>query len=156
MGHPVMVWGLMECSLGQLPGREIWQDYNLVAQMVKNLLQCRRPGFDPRVGKIPWRRVWQLTPVFLPGESHRQRSQVGHSPWGHKETDTTEQLTLPLFFFSSQVVMNLIVHAYFQRLKVSPIACKVYFFKIRFYPQSMFSGFLIVAKNLNSPFAVVV
>ena len=52
--------------------------------------------------------------------------------------------------------MNLIVHAYFQRLKVSPIAYKVYFFKIRFYPQSMFSGFLIVAKSLNSPFAVVV
>ena len=36
---------------------------------VKNL-QCRRPGFDPWVGKIPWRSKWQLTPVFLPGESH--------------------------------------------------------------------------------------
>ena len=50
--------------------------------------QCRRwerLGFDPRVGKIPWRRAWQLTPVFLPGESHGQRSLVGHSPWGHKK-----------------------------------------------------------------------
>ena len=36
--------------------------------------QCRRPGFDPWVGKIPWRRKWQLTPVFLPGKSHEQRS----------------------------------------------------------------------------------
>ena len=39
----------------------------------------------------PWRRAWQLTPVFLPGESHGQRSLVGYSPWGRKESDTTEQ-----------------------------------------------------------------
>jgi len=39
------------------------------------------------------RRKWQLTPVFLPGESHGQRSLVGYSPWGHKELDTTERLT---------------------------------------------------------------
>ena len=45
--------------------------------------------FDPWVGKIPWRRKWQLTPVFLPGESHRQRSLVGYSPWGLKELDIT-------------------------------------------------------------------
>ena len=38
----------------------------------------------------PWRRAWQSTPVFLPGESHGQRSLVGYSPWGHKEPDTTE------------------------------------------------------------------
>ena len=44
------------------------------------------------VGKIPWRRKWQPTPVFLPGESHGRRSLVGRSPWGHKESDTTEQL----------------------------------------------------------------
>ena len=49
--------------------------------------QCRkhrRPGFNPWVRKIPWRRKWQPTPVFLPGESHGQRSLVGYSPWGHK------------------------------------------------------------------------
>ena len=39
-----------------------------VAQTVKNLPECRRPGFNPWVGKIPWRRKWQATPVFLPGE----------------------------------------------------------------------------------------
>ena len=54
--------------------------------------QCRRPGFDPWVGKILWRRKWQPTPVLLPGKSHGQRSLVGYSPWGRKESDTTEQL----------------------------------------------------------------
>ena len=41
-----------------------------------------------------WRRAWQPTPVILPGESHGQRSLEGHSPWGHKELDTTEQLSI--------------------------------------------------------------
>ena len=60
---------------------------SLVAQMVKRLLQCERPGFDPWVGKIPWRRKWQPTPVLLPGKSHAWRSLVGYSPWGCKELD---------------------------------------------------------------------
>ena len=47
--------------------------------------------FDPWVGKIPWRRAWQPTPVFLPGESHGQRSLVGCSPWGRKELHTAER-----------------------------------------------------------------
>ena len=54
---------------------------------------CRRRGFDPRVRKIPWRRKWQPTPVFLPGESHGQRSLVGYRPQGCKELDTTERLS---------------------------------------------------------------
>ena len=62
-------------------------------------LQCRRPGFEPWVGKIPWRRKWQSTPVPLPGKSHGQRSLVGSSPWGRKESDTTEWLHFPLSFF---------------------------------------------------------
>ena len=52
---------------------------------------CRRhekPGFNLWVRKIPWRRKWQPTPVFLPGESHEQRSLAGYSPWGRKESDT--------------------------------------------------------------------
>ena len=52
--------------------------------MVKNHLQCRRHGFDPWVRKILWRRKWQPTAVFLPGESQGQRSLVGYSPWGCK------------------------------------------------------------------------
>ena len=51
-----------------------------------------RPGFDPWVGKIPWRRKWQPTPVLLPGDSNGQRSLVGYSPWSSKESDTTEWL----------------------------------------------------------------
>ena len=49
--------------------------------------QCRRPkrwGLNPWVGKVPWRRAWQLTPVFLPGESDGQRSLVGYSPLGRR------------------------------------------------------------------------
>ena len=52
--------------------------------------------FYPWVGKIPWRREWLSTPVFLPGKSHGQRSLAGYSPWGQKESDTTEQLTQTL------------------------------------------------------------
>ena len=42
---------------------------------------------DPWVGKTPWRRAWQPTPVFLSGESREQRSLAGYSPWGHTESD---------------------------------------------------------------------
>ena len=48
---------------------------------------------EPWVGKIPRRREWLPTPVFLPGESHGQRSLAGFSSWGHKESDTIERLT---------------------------------------------------------------
>ena len=51
-------------------------------------LQCRRPGFDLWVGKIPWRRAWQPTPVFLPGKFHGQRSLVSYSPKGLQKSWT--------------------------------------------------------------------
>ena len=56
--------------------------------------QCRRQrrrGFDSWVGKIPWRRKWQLVPVFLPGKSHGQRNLESYSPRGCKESDTTQR-----------------------------------------------------------------
>ena len=56
-------------------------------------LPCSRPGFDPLVEKILWRNEWLHTPVFLPRESHGQRSLVGYSPQGQKESDMTERLT---------------------------------------------------------------
>ena len=84
--------------------------------------QCRRHkrhGFNPWVRKIPWRRKWQPTPEFLPGKSRGQRSLVGYSPWGHTESDLTEQahvhalgmlrVLLPLasaLLFSCSVVSN--------------------------------------------------
>ena len=64
--------------------------------MVKNLLAVQEIRFDPWVGKIPWKREWQPTPVFVPGESYREKSLAGYSPRGHKESAITEQLTLPL------------------------------------------------------------
>ena len=67
---------------------------NEMALVVKNpsanagdIMRC---GFDPWVGKIPWRRKWQPAPVLLSGESHGQRSLAGYSPQSHKELDITE------------------------------------------------------------------
>ena len=60
--------------------------------MLKNLPVVQ----ETWVGKIPWRKEWQPTPVFLPGESRGQRNLVGYSPWGPKESGTTERLTLSL------------------------------------------------------------
>ena len=69
----------------------------LVTQTVKNLPAMQETQVQSPE-KVPWRRRWQPTPVFLPGESHGQRSLVGYSPWGCKELDTTEPLTLSLHF----------------------------------------------------------
>ena len=58
--------------------------------------QCRRRRryrFDPWVRNLPWQRKWQPTRVFLPGESHGQRSLEGYSPWGPKESDMTKRLS---------------------------------------------------------------
>ena len=82
-------------------GNGDWVDpHNLimvVAQVVM-CLQCRKPGFDPWVRKMPWRREWLPTPVLLPGESHGQRNLAGYSPWVHKESNMIEQRTLSLSF----------------------------------------------------------
>ena len=64
---------------------------SLVAQLVKNLPASRRPRFYFWVRKIPWRKAWQPSPVFLPGESHGQRNQAGYSPWGHRVEHNNDQ-----------------------------------------------------------------
>ena len=69
---------------------------SLVAQMVKHLPTMQDTGFDPWVGKIPWRRKWQPTPVLLPGESHE------HSPQGRKESDTTKRLHFHFYTISKK------------------------------------------------------
>ena len=73
------------------PGTGFREDnwFPKVAQLIKNRLQRGKTGFDPQVGKIPWRREQLPTPVFWPGEFHGL-----YSPWGHKQSDTTEQLSL--------------------------------------------------------------
>ena len=71
-----------------------------MTQTVKRLSTMRETRFDPWVGKIRWRRKWQSTPILLPGKSHGQRSLVGYSPWGHKESNTTEWLHLLTYLLS--------------------------------------------------------
>jgi len=61
-----------------------------VAQTVKNQPAIQKTRVQSRVGKIPWRRKWQPASIFLPREFHGQRNLAGYSPWGHKESDTTE------------------------------------------------------------------
>ena len=89
VGDPGLIPGL-----GRSPGEGIgyplqYSWASLMAQMVKNLPACGRPGFNPWVREIPWRRAWQLTPVFLPGESP-WTEEPGYSPWGHKGLDMTD------------------------------------------------------------------
>ena len=88
-------------GLWSIGSRSIRHLASLIAQLVKNLpakkkkricLQCWRPEFNFWVGKIPWRRKWQPTPVLLPGEVHGQRSLVGYSPWGLMYWGMTEWL----------------------------------------------------------------
>ena len=81
---------------GRSPGEEIgyplqYSWASVLAQMVKNPPQCRRPGFDPWVGKIPWRWERLPTPIFWSGEFHGL-----YSSRGHKQLNTIEQLCHPL------------------------------------------------------------
>ena len=74
--------------------------------------QCRRPGFDHWVGKIPWRRKWQPTPVLLLAKFHGWRSLVGYSPWGGKKSDTTEWLHFHIFHTQFHIYFNIIKAIY--------------------------------------------
>jgi len=79
-----MIWkNFASESVMGLATYTINQDFPGGATGKESACQCRRPkrhGFSPGVRKIPWRRAWQPTPVFLPGESHGQRSLVGYGP----------------------------------------------------------------------------
>ena len=85
---------------GSLVGCHLWghtESDTTEATWQQQQQQCSRLrgyGFDPWVGKIPWRRKWPPTPVFLPRDFHGQRSLAGCSPWGQKESESTERLTL--------------------------------------------------------------
>ena len=72
-----------------------------MAQTVKNL--------PAMCWEDPWRREWQPTTVFLPGEFHEQRSLEGYSPWGRKESDMTEQLALSLSHNNNEPFLHPIV-----------------------------------------------
>ena len=97
---------LMDISFLMLPWWLRW---------LRICLQCWRFGSRPGVGKIPWRRKRQPTPLFLPGEFHGQKGLAGYSPWGHKELDTTEWLTYFLILaIVNNAVMSTDVHISFQ------------------------------------------
>ena len=106
------VWALGELILWFLFSRKIYHYFliEILAAMglprwcshKESTCQSRRHercGFDPCIWKIPCRRTWQPTPVFLPGESQEQRSLVGYSPWNFKELDTTESACMHWFLF---------------------------------------------------------
>ena len=79
---------------------------------------------DPWVGKISWRRKWQPTPVLLPGKSHGWRSLVGYSPWGCKESDTTERLHFHFSLTHSHIFQ--VKHPWMQTANYS---CQVRYWK---------------------------
>ena len=89
--HPLICWK----SHPQIQIITITEgDFPFGASGKDPVCQCRRfkrCGFNPWVRKIPWRRAYQPTPIFLPGESNGQRSLVSCSPWGHKESDITSE-----------------------------------------------------------------
>ena len=100
---------------------------------------CMRCGFNPWVGKVPWRRAQQPTPVPLPGKSHGQKSLAGYSPWGRKELDTTEVTP-----HSSRTAGNARMHPEVEASPVSPagssqitIQCSTLFFEGETVPCSM-------------------
>ena len=104
-------------------------------------LQCRIPGFYLWVRKIPWKREWLPTPIFLPGESHEQRSLAGYSPWCCKESNMTDQLSTVLLDIS--VLVPTVSHS----CRLSPqetlilwfddfllfYACGFFFFSLSFF-----------------------
>ena len=71
-------------------------DFYRAFPVARICVQCRRPRFDSWLRKMPWRREWLPAPVFLSGKICGQRSLAGYVPRGHKESDTTERLTLYL------------------------------------------------------------
>ena len=82
--------GLSHC--GQTLYHLSHQGSSLMAQTVKHLSTMQEAWVQSLGGKIIWRRKWQSIPVLLPGKSHGCKRVVGYSPWGRKESDTTERL----------------------------------------------------------------
>ena len=87
-----------------------WEDWlwqwtchlaSLMAWMVNSVIALQETWLWSLVWKFPWRREWLPTPVFLPGEFHGQRSLASYSPWGFKDLDTTEWLTLSHYFIAT-------------------------------------------------------
>ena len=100
-----------------------------VALVVKNLPasagDSREHGFDPWVGKVPWRRAWQPTSVFLSGESHGQSNVAGYSPQSHKELDTLKQYSTHAY---SVLISQLLHSPTFPQVAISLFSTSVTLF----------------------------
>ena len=105
MNHLHNLFGLMSSSLMAQVAKNLptMQEFSSVQSLSRVQLLAtpwtvvyQTSLFNPWVGKIPWRREWPPTPVFLPDEFHGQRSLAVYSPWDRKESGTTEQLKLSL------------------------------------------------------------
>ena len=124
----------------------------LGGSFLRHMSLCIAQYFDPWFKKIPWRRKWQPTLVFLPGKSHGQRILEGYRPWGHKELDMTEQLTLSLFSagLSTQLCpfLSCTLMALISRLWV-PLVTSGSWLCSPFLPQVMNGG---CCKSLFTPF----
>ena len=99
--------------------------------------RLQRSRFDTWVGKIPWRRAWKPTPVFLPGESHGQRRLVGYSPKSHKGSDMTEvtyhACTMLTFCFVFLLCVCVCVRACVCCSMISGIRVRLVELKCRFF-----------------------
>ena len=97
--------------------------------------------FDPWVMNIPWVRKWQPTPEFLPGKAHGQRSLVGYSPWGCKESDMTEQL--------STCILYIIIHKAQCYLCLHIVFPLFYVLKVHLDVQKKMSSLRTITNNHN-------
>ena len=116
-------------------------------------LQCGRSRFNPWDGKISWKRKWQPTPVFLPGKSHGRRSLVDYSPWGHKESDTTEWLHFQFFFISNTLIIHMLVYLMSQRSLRLPTFLSIVF--SLFCSSAEISAILFSRSLIHSPALVI-
>ena len=130
---------IIQCSMGTSK----WNNAK------KSACQCRRHKrytFEAWVGKIPWRRERQPTPLFLPREFPGQRSLVGYSPWGCKELDATERthqfLAKHIFLYIFACIFSSVQLCYMHRLMRSPHSqnLKQIYHKFLLYQQSSLSS----------------
>ena len=108
--------------------------------------QCRRHGFEPWIGKIPWRRKWQPTAVFLPGKSHEQRILAGFSSWDQKRISHDIGLNNNIFYFILKNKFWKILNYNYSNIITNTIMLcisleSVFLFLIMYYKSGLFLFF---------------
>ena len=120
---------------------------------------CKRAGWIPGVGKIPWRRTWQPTPGFLPGESHEQRNIVGYNPWGCRVGHNWMTFIFTFIPISSKRKLHLLLQNWYIGLHCLSYQHKIFsFFLTSFIPTFKHPDLLILlpfSLLCFLPFAVV-